>query len=169
MRIYLIGFMASGKSWLGKELAKESGMEFIDCDELFEERYRITILDFFNKYGEELFRTLERKILRETIQFENTVIATGGGLPCFFDNMDFILKSGVSLYLRMECKELMSRIRGIKKKRPLLADIGSSGLENYVRDQLKEREPFYTKATYIFDGPDYPLQEIITTLKSNDK
>lgn len=160
--------MASGKSWLGKELAQAAGLDFIDCDELFEERYRITILNFFEKYGEELFRKLEREILRETIRYENIVIATGGGVPCFFDNMDFILKSGISLYLRMECNDLISRIRGIKKKRPFLKDIDSSCLENYVRGQLKNREPFYNRATYIFDGPDYPLQEIITTLKSSD-
>lgn len=156
--------MASGKSWLGKELAQASGLDFIDCDELFEERFRVTILDFFDKYGEGLFRNLEREILRETLTHNHAIIATGGGAPSSFDNMDFILKSGTSLYLRMEVHELINRITGIKKKRPLLKDIESSSLENYIRHQLQEREPYYLKANYVFDGPDYPLKEIIRTL-----
>ncbi|MFH0755804.1 MAG: shikimate kinase [Bacteroidota bacterium] len=157
--------MASGKSWLGQELALTSGLTFIDIDELFEERYRITILDFFDKYGEVLFRKLERQMLRETGALENIVIATGGGAPCFFDNMEFILKSGRSLYLRMEVQELMSRIVGIKKKRPLLKDIEPSRLETYVKNQLAEREYYYLQANYVFDGPDYPMEEILKVLR----
>lgn len=161
MRIYLIGFMTSGKSCFGHDLAQACNMEFLDCDELFEEKYRITILDFFDKYGEGLFRKLERDILMETLQHENAVIATGGGLPCFFDNMEVILKSGVSIYLRMSGRDLATRIRVIKKQRPLLKEIPSSGLEDYISHLLKEREPFYEKADHIFNGPEYPLQEIM--------
>ncbi len=164
MRIYLIGYMASGKSWFGKELAFAAGLDFIDMDELFEERYRITILDFFERYGELLFRKLEREILKETITLENVVIATGGGAPCFSDNMDFILKSGKSIYLKIDFPLLMNRINGIKKKRPLIKDIASSSLEDYIKDQLAEREPCYLRANYIFDGPDYPIEEILKVL-----
>ncbi len=156
--------MASGKSWLGKELASATGLEFIDLDEQFEERYRVSVLDFFEKYGEPLFRKLERKILYETMAVDNVIISTGGGAPCYSDNMAFILKSGTSLYLRMEVPELISRIKGIKKKRPLLKDVDSTNLETFIRDQLADREPYYFQANFVFYGPDYPLEEIIRVL-----
>jgi len=158
--------MASGKSWLGKELALAAGFDFIDIDTLFEERYRITILDFFSKYGEGLFRNLEREMLRETSILEKAIIATGGGAPCYFDNMDFILESGISIYLRMEVPELMKRIKVIKKKRPLLKEIDSDSLERHVTTKLQEREPFYLKANHVFDGPDYPIGEILKVMRS---
>jgi shikimate kinase len=161
--------MASGKSWLGKELSLATGLNLIDTDELFEERYRITILDFFNKYGEDLFRTFEQEILKETASLENTIISTGGGVPCFFDNMDFILASGQSIYLRMQAHELVTRIKGIKKKRPLLKDIDPANMESVITNKLKEREPYYLRANYLFDGPDYPLEEILRILEPSRK
>ncbi|MFH1297833.1 MAG: shikimate kinase [Bacteroidota bacterium] len=164
MRIYLLGYMTSGKSWLGKELALATGLEFSDLDEQFEERYRVSILDFFEKYGEPLFRQLEQELLHETIALDEVIISPGGGVPSYADNMAFILKSGTSIYLRMEVPELVSRIIGIKKKRPLLKDLDSTSLETFVRDQLAERETFYLQANYIFDGPDYPVEEIIRVL-----
>jgi len=160
MRIYLVGYMASGKTWLGQELALANGLEFVDIDDLFENRYRITISDFFDKYGEELFRKLEHEILEGTLEFDNVVIATGGGTPCFYNNMDSILSFGKSVYLRMDLTELINRIQTIKKKRPLLMNLESSGLKDFVRDQLQEREQFYLKADWVFDGPDYPVEEI---------
>ena len=90
MRIYLIGYMASGKSNLGQLLAEKLGYSFIDLDYLFEERFRISVLDFFEKYDEDGFRKIERSILHETLEQDDVVISTGGGTPCFFDNMHFI-------------------------------------------------------------------------------
>lgn len=165
MRVYLVGYMASGKSWLGNELAQATGMRFVDLDELFEKKFRITILDFFDKYGEPLFRQLEQEVLLETLSTDHAVIATGGGTPCFFRNMDFILESGLSIYLRMEVPELLSRIKGIRKKRPLLRKVEVSRLGEYVRDQLVLREPFYRRADLTFNGPDYPVEEIAGIVK----
>lgn len=164
MRIYLVGYMASGKTWLGQELALATGLEFVDIDDLFENRFRITISDFFGKYGEELFRKLEHEILEGTLELGNVVIATGGGTPCFYNNMDLILSSGKSVYLRMDLTELIDRIQTIKKKRPLLMNLESSGLKDFVRDQLQEREQYYLKADWVFDGPDYPIEEICRVL-----
>ncbi|TSA26106.1 MAG: shikimate kinase [Bacteroidetes bacterium] len=165
-RIYLIGYMTSGKSWLGKELASLTGMEFIDLDELFEERFRVSITDFFAKYGEHLFRQLERELLLQTAGLGQGIISTGGGAPCFSNNMAFVLKSGTSIYLRMQLPDLIKRIRGIRKKRPLLKDLTPSEVAAYVRNQLAEREPYYLQADYIFDGPDYPVEEIVRLLGS---
>ncbi len=167
MRVYLIGYMASGKSWLGKELAAAMEYDFIDLDELFETRYRVSILDFFAKYGENLFRSLEENLLRETGSMDRMIISTGGGAPGHFDNMAFILKSGTSIYLRMTLPDLLERISGMKKKRPLLKDIPSSEMESFISRQLAEREPFYLQANHIFDGPDYPIQEIVNVLRES--
>ena len=167
MRIYLIGYMASGKSWLGKELAAEMDYEFIDLDESFETRYRISILEFFEKYGENLFRNLEQDILRETSTMDQVIISTGGGAPCHSDSMDFVLASGKSIYLRMSISDLVERISKIKKKRPLLKNVLPGEMEEFVRDQLSEREKYYLKANYIFEGPDYPVKEILRVLRFN--
>jgi len=90
VRVYLIGYMGSGKSRTGGEVAAKMDWRFTDMDDLFEEKYRISVLDFFEKYDENSFRNIERKLLHETILEDNMIIATGGGTPCFFDNMDFI-------------------------------------------------------------------------------
>ncbi len=141
MRIYLIGYMTSGKSWVGKELATKTGYPFTDLDEVFEERYHLSILDFFEKYGESLFRNLERDLLRETESLPQAIISTGGGAPCYSDNMQFILRAGISVYLRMPFPDLLQRLSGIKKKRPLLNNVDPEKMENFVRAQLEEREP----------------------------
>ncbi|NQV02910.1 MAG: shikimate kinase [Bacteroidia bacterium] len=168
MRVYLIGYMASGKSWLGKELATAMGYQFVDLDEEFETRYRVSILDFFEKYDENLFRSMEEIILRETVSMDHSIISTGGGVPCHFGNMDFILASGVSIYLRMSVSDLVERISMIKKKRPLLRHVPQGEMEEFVRSQLSEREKYYTQANHVFDGPDYPVQEILQVLRFNN-
>jgi len=163
MKIYLLGYMASGKSKLGKELSDLTGLSFYDLDEVFEEKYRIGIVDFFEKYGEEAFRQIEHQLLTETEKLENTIIATGGGTPCSEENIEFIKSQGISIYIRMDTKELFSRLKNVKKKRPLLKDIPISGLENFIIEQLKEREPFYLQADYIIDGP-FPDQDKLVGL-----
>ncbi|MCK9422440.1 MAG: shikimate kinase [Bacteroidales bacterium] len=152
MRIYLIGYMASGKSNLGRLLSEELRFRFIDLDSMFEERYKVTILDFFERYGEELFRKIEQKLLYETAGYDNTVIATGGGTPCFFDNMEFINTSGTSIYLRWEIPELTERLRHIRKKRPILKTIDPENLENTVSNHLKQRSVYYERAHVTVDG-----------------
>ena len=91
MRIYLIGYMASGKSNLGQILAEKLDYSFVDLDYLFEERFRISVFDFFEKYDEDGFRKIEKSLLQETTGWDDVVVATGGGTPCFFDNMRVIL------------------------------------------------------------------------------
>jgi len=152
MKIYLIGYMASGKTNIGRDLAALLDLRFADLDELFEEHYRISILDFFGKYGEEVFRKLEHKVLRETESLDGVVISTGGGTPCYFDNMDFIRRNGTSVYLRMTVPGLVARLKKIRKKRPLLLEVKESELEQFVMRQLEEREPFYLQASLVVDG-----------------
>jgi shikimate kinase len=167
VRIYIIGYMSSGKSWLGKELAERTGYQFTDLDTVFEERYRLSILDFFSKYGEALFRDLESRLLHETASLSQAIISTGGGAPCWPGNMQFILKAGISVYLKMPLPELLQRIRRIKKKRPLLINIPHDRLEDFIKTQLAEREAFYNQANFTFSGPDYPVEEILRTVFSS--
>lgn len=160
LRIYLIGYMGSGKSALGREFAALLGSDFLDLDDLFEERYHVSIYDFFEKYGEDNFRKIERELLFETSALDNIVISTGGGTPCYFDNIDFILKHGICVYLRMTARELAGRLMHVRKKRPLLKDLEPDKFEEWISEQLRIRERCYMKASYIF----YPLTEDISEL-----
>ena len=152
--------MGSGKSGLGRQLAAILGSGFLDLDDLFEERYHLSIYDFFEKYGEDNFRNIERELLLTMPEHDHVVISTGGGTPCFFDNMEFILGSGVSVYLRMTARELSGRLMHVRRKRPLLKNLEPDKFEEWISGQLKAREVFYMKATYIY----YPLSEDISEL-----
>ncbi len=152
MKVYLIGYMASGKTNIGRDLAALMGCPFADLDDLFEERYRLSIPDCFGKYGEGVFRQLEQKVLRDTVNLEQAVISTGGGTPCHYDNMEFIRNSGTSVYLKLTVPELLVRLKKIRKKRPVLEGISASGLEEFVTRQLSEREHYYLQADLVVDG-----------------
>lgn len=165
MRIYLLGYMASGKTNLGRLLATKLAYDFIDIDYLFEERYRISVLDFFEKYDESTFRNLERMLLLETIHVENTVISTGGGTPCFFENMQCIRQSGISIYLRWDLAELVARLRLVKRKRPLLKDIPPTELEARVETQLMEREIYYNQADLVVNGRDLDPDNLVAMIR----
>jgi shikimate kinase len=158
MKIYLLGYMASGKSKLGKELSGITGLSFLDLDDLFEERYRIGIVDFFEKYGDAAFRQIEHQLLLETGPLQDTIIATGGGTPCSEENIGFIKANGASIYIRMQVDDLLTRLKSVKKKRPLLMNVPVEELEQFVRTQLDEREPFYIQADHVIEGPVDDLQ-----------
>jgi len=164
MRVYLIGYMGSGKSRTGGETAAKLDWHFTDMDDLFEEKYRISVLDFFVKYDETSFRNIERQLLHETILEDNMIIATGGGTPCFFDNMDFINSNGTSIYLKPDIALLINRLRIVRKKRPLLKDVKSENLVDFVHQQLAERELFYSRAHYTIEGSDISAGKVISLI-----
>jgi shikimate kinase len=152
MKIYLIGYMGAGKSRFGRLLAERTGLKFIDLDDLFEEHYHIGISDFFEKYGEPVFRKLEHDILHSTADFENCVISTGGGTPCFHDGMAFIKGNGISVYLKLDLDTLFIRLKSVKKKRPLISGMSDPELLRYIEKQLRERERDYLEADFIING-----------------
>lgn len=164
VRVYLIGYMGSGKSRTGGEVAAKMDWRFIDMDDFFEEKYRISVLDFFEKYDENSFRNIERKLLHETILEDNTIIATGGGTPCFFDNMDFINNNGTSIYLKPDIPLLINRLRIVRKKRPLLKDVKLENLVDFFHQQLAERELYYSKAHFMIEGLDITAEKIISLI-----
>jgi shikimate kinase len=169
MRIYLLGYMASGKSSFGQQLALRLGYSFIDLDLVFEERYRISIVDFFQKYDETAFRQIERSLLVETSRTENSVISTGGGTPCFYDNMHLMKISGFSVYIKWSVHALAHRLRLAKKKRPLIKDIPGQHLEEKIRQHLEERNLFYCQADLIVEAdnesPDKLIERIAEGLR----
>jgi shikimate kinase len=167
MRIFLLGYMGSGKSKVGGDLARKMNYPFIDLDDVFEERYRISVLGFFEKYNEEIFRKLEQKLLQETTATDDVVVSTGGGTPCFFDNMDFIKANGISFYLKPDTTTLVERLRHVKKKRPLLSRVPSPEFENFVMEQLAIREPFYLRADHVIDGGDINADRLLKIIMDN--
>ncbi len=162
MRIYLVGFMGSGKSSLGKRLAKKLDYPFSDIDQEVEAIAGISIPDIFLRYGESRFRQLEQEALHNTLHFHKAVIATGGGTPCFFDNMDFINAHGVSVYLRMSPVSLASRLEHAQKQRPLVENYAGEKLLSYIEEKLQEREPYYLQSKCIIKGETVKIDQIIS-------
>lgn len=158
--------MCSGKSTVGKKLGNIMNLKHIDTDKVFESKYNINISSFFEKYGEDLFRELEHKILLETIKEDNCIISTGGGLPCFHNNIEIIKENGISIYLNMSPISIIHRINNSKKKRPLLQNKSPEELQEYIEKLLKQREVFYNQADLKIKGEDPNIKEIATELIS---
>lgn len=165
MNIYIVGYPCCGKTTLGKKIAKKIGYGFVDLDNLFEEKYHIAISDFFDKYGEDTFRAYERQILFSTASLENTVIATGGGTPCNFDNMDFINNNGISVYFQRSVGLLAERLKNSKQRRPLFQNIAPENMFFHIQQQLSDREKFYLKAHIITSQQ--TTMEIVDTIQKH--
>jgi shikimate kinase len=165
MRLFLIGFMSSGKSTVGRQLARKLNMEFVDIDNVFEEKYKISISDFFEKFGENKFRELERNILTETIKTDNILISTGGGTPCFYDNIQLINKSGISIYLKLHPNSIFDRLRNTKKQRPLINKLSETELKEYIIKQLNNREVFYNQANIVLKAENIKINNFYDVLK----
>ncbi len=149
--IYLLGFMGCGKSYIGKRLAQKLGWEFLDMDDFLEANEGMTISQVFAEGGEKLFRELERSYLHATYDFTKTVIATGGGAPCFFDNVDWMNTHGQTVYLKTPVPILVERLKSETAHRPLLAGKTTEALAAFITNKLAERSQFYEQAKIIFD------------------
>ena len=139
MIIFLVGFMGSGKSTVGQKLARRLGYSFVDMDARLEGEHGKTINEIFEKLGEKAFRKMESNLLKELVSLQDTVISTGGGLPCTGNNMDLINREGVSIYLRMEPEALLNRLSRGKSRRPLIRHLSRQELETFIREKLRER------------------------------
>jgi len=152
MRIYLVGFMGSGKSTLGKRLARKLDYPFMDLDTEIEVAAGKSVAAIFDAHGEDWFREKERELLHRTVDLSRGVIATGGGTPYYFDNMDFMNAHGVTVYLKMSPLSLVHRLEYARKKRPLVSDLKGEELSRFVREKLESRAPFYNRAHCIIKG-----------------
>lgn len=147
MKCFIIGYMASGKTTFGKAFAREKGLRFVDLDAAVEERAGCSIPALFASRGETCFREMERQELHKVCEGEDDfVMATGGGTPCFFDNMDYMNRQGETIFLNTPVSVLVERLRQERGFRPLLVGIADEGLEEYVVRHLQSRLPFYEKA-----------------------
>lgn len=149
-RIFLIGYMGAGKTTLGRALAAAIGVGFIDLDCYIEERFRKTVSQIFAEKGEEEFRNIERRMLHEVGEFENVIISTGGGTPCFFDNVEYMNAQGTTVFLDVPLERLFIRLSIARSKRPLIKDKNDDELRAFIGEQLQKRLPHYSKALYTF-------------------
>ena len=152
-RIILIGYMGAGKTTIGKILAKDLGIPFYDLDWYIETRMRKKVKQIFDERGEEGFRVIEKNMLHEVAEFEDVVLACGGGTPCFFDNMEYLVGQGDVVYLRGTPEVLFRHLKMGKGVRPLLLGKNDEELLQYIKENVKKREEYYMKANHIVDIP----------------
>jgi len=165
-KIYLIGFMGSGKSTTGKNLASYLNWSFIDIDDRIESIADMKIQDIFSQKGETYFRQIESEALLSTLSESDTVISTGGGTPCFGSNMNFMLENGLTIYLKMTPSDLERRLLNSPDERPLLKDIARKDLRKFISSKLTEREEWYAMATIIADGLNTGIPGLYSLIKN---
>ena len=151
IRIFLTGYMGAGKTTLGKVFAREMNVPFIDLDWYIEERFHNQSVNC-SPSGRSLFRELERNMLHEVGEFEDVVVSTGGGTPCFFDNMEYMNGCGQTVFLDVHPDILFRRLRVAKQQRPILQGKTDEDLRTFIVEALDKREPFYSQARYRFDA-----------------
>lgn len=152
VRIFLTGYMGAGKTTLGKAFARRLNVPFIDLDWYIEERFHKTVGELFSERGETGFRELERNMLHEVAEFEDVVISTGGGAPCFFDNMEFMNRVGQTVFLDVHPDVLFRRLRVAKQQRPILQGKQDEELKAFIVEALAKRAEFYRQAKYVFNA-----------------
>ncbi|MCC7302409.1 MAG: AAA family ATPase [Bacteroidia bacterium] len=165
MIIYLTGFMGSGKSTAGKQLAALLQFPFFDLDEELSKTCGMSVTEIFSEKGEPWFREQEHSLLRTLSASPNAVIATGGGTPCFYDNMDFMNSSGITVYLKLSASALQNRLTPNQQSRPLIARKNPGELLKFITELLEKREDFYRKASYTVKGTNLDVHKLADILK----
>ena len=147
---YLWGYMGSGKSSLGRAVARKLNLEFKDLDHLITQESGMSISEFMQQRGELAFRKLERQLLLEHKHFDG-ILSCGGGTPCYYDNADWMVEHGQTIYLSASVSWLHQRLaasRARGTKRPLLSDVADEDLAEFIAKHLFERLPYYQKAAH---------------------
>ncbi len=150
--IFLVGYMGSGKSTVGKMLSARLGFRLVDLDVFIESRFHKTIAQLFDEKGETGFRNIEHALLQEVCSFEDTVVATGGGAACFHDNISLMNESGLTVYLRVPVDILAERLKHGRSQRPLVSQKPDEELHSFIEKMLRIRDPFYSQAQMIVDS-----------------
>ena len=164
MIVYLIGYMGSGKTTVGKKLARALDYSFVDLDYLIEEEQGQSISKIFDEQGEDAFREIEKLELHKTFSLNDTVVSLGGGTPCYFDNLEQINKHGRSVYLKLSAASLASRLQNSKTPRPIIKGLSDGELFEFVQQQLGEREQFYNRSHLLIKGENLKVQELVEIL-----
>ncbi|MBR1770198.1 MAG: shikimate kinase [Bacteroidales bacterium] len=169
MKIVLIGYMFSGKTTVGKRIAKMLDFPFIDTDFEIEKRCRLSVEDIFKLKGEEFFRQEEHSLFSELMQRDNIVISAGGGLPVCKDNMQLIKQNCKSIYLNLTPSQILSRAKNSKKIRPLIHSLPEEERLKFITKSLQEREKFYRQADITIGGLNVSDFILEMTLKELNK
>jgi shikimate kinase len=164
-RVYIIGFMGSGKTTAGRKIAATLGWQFIDLDQQIELIAEKSIRDIFSDYGEKRFREIETATLKNLTTPADTVISAGGGTPCYCDNMDFMLETGLVVYLKMNPDQLKNRLERGLSKRPLIKEKSGPELVQYITEKLAEREKYYLRADIVADGFNLDIKTLCRKLQ----
>ena len=153
--IYLVGYMGAGKTTAGRLLAQKLGWHFVDLDDAFEQIHGLSTADYIRTYGLQEFRKKEKYVLEDLadhVPFEKVIYATGGGYPCWEDNMECLRELGTSIYIRWKPEHLAKRLSLTDlSERPVLQGRTEEELLSFIAPQLEAREPFYTQANHILD------------------
>jgi shikimate kinase len=165
MKYFLVGFMGCGKTTWSRKLAAKLGYEFIDLDHVLEDKAGMSIAEYFSSFGEDAFRQLESEVLKQTEYAENVVVSTGGGLPCFFDNMNWMNTNGKTLYIKLSPKTLADRLENSKTVRPVLQGKQGDELVEFITGKLVEREGYYLQASHIVEGIDMSVEKLEEALR----
>ncbi|MDR1699538.1 MAG: shikimate kinase [Prevotellaceae bacterium] len=164
--IFLIGYMGSGKTTFGRRIAQAIGRPFVDLDQLIEAEEGATVSQIFAAKGESGFRELERDYLRKAARQTDAVIATGGGAPCFFDNMAFMNEQGLTVFFDLLPEELLEHLRHSHAERPLIKGKTDDELLKLILEMLSTRKPFYTQAKLKVNPVREPLEMIVLHIQS---
>lgn len=164
MHIYLVGFMAVGKTTFGKKLARALALPFIDTDKLIETHTNKSIEQLFAELGEDKFRELETEVLHNIPINKIHVVATGGGLPCYNNNMEYLNKSGFTVYLCAETAFIYSRLMQAKIPRPLVKGLKGEQLLQFITHKLTARQPFYNQSKQIIKLPEKDPETLVNTV-----
>ncbi len=160
MHIFLLGFMGSGKSHWGRLWAAAHNFNFIDIDEELEKQEQKTVAAIFETRGEDYFRQKETILLRSLTAQSNSIVSCGGGTPCFFDNMAWMNKNGLTIFLEATTQFILKNIKNEKDKRPLIKDKDDAEILFFIDQKLKERQPYYSKAKIILPAEDLNIDSI---------
>lgn len=161
-RVFLIGMPAAGKSLVGKRLAQRIGYYFIDLDQLIEQQSGEKVAAIFKKKGEDYFRQIEQKALRSLDSLREVVIATGGGTPCFYNNMQWMKTNGYCIFINPSIDTILRRLDNEKSDhRPLLQRGIGSDLRSTLERLYRERKPIYSEAQLAINREDFPMEEVL--------
>lgn len=138
--------MGSGKTTIGKILAEHLNLDFIDLDSYIENKYNLSVHEIFDKYGEDEFRLIEWSNLNTVSKLNDVIISTGGGTPCFFNNIDFMNVNGITIFFDEDIDVIYNRLLNDKSNRPLISNLSNPDLYNYISDKLNDRKKYYNKS-----------------------
>jgi len=167
-KIFITGFMGSGKTYWAKMWAEKTSLNYFDLDEQIETTVGDTVAQIFEKKGEGYFREMERYVMRKFSLRDNFILACGGGTPCFFDNLQWMNEHGTTIYLQASPDEILDRIMNETQERPLLNKVNASELLFFIEKKLKEREPFYKQAKHILNTNELTIDSLSEIIKQSE-